>query len=502
MTVSSALRETILSGRFTVQSSEVDAFTNFLCAPDSYALVVWFGEEALRAFARDPDLLKDSLDLDIARLDRMISCQLDAILHHQAFQKLEGSWCGLRWLIGGLSPEARVFVRVLSVRWGEICRDFQRSADFDTSALFHLIYEGEFGQAGGEPFGLMVVDHEFRHMPEARRPGALPPDDDIAALGNLAAVSAAAFCPMVIGVSPVMFGVERFSDLATVVDSVASFKDLDKQRWHMLRRQTDARFLCACLPHVLGRLPWGQDPARADGFFYRERVSSVADRVWTSAAYAFASVVIRAQINYGWPADIRGVPPGRVGGGLVPDLLSEVFDVDSQHGWYRSPLEIQLTEEQERMVSAEGFMPLVSLSFGPEACFSSVNSIQQVVQTESAAVAVANRHLSSQINTLLCVSRFAHYVKILGRAVVGSLVTPEKIERRLQAWLLDYTNSSVKASEENRARYPLMNSKVTITEKPGYPGHFSCVMHIEPRYQLDQVDIAFNLATELVAPEA
>ncbi|MCH4092637.1 type VI secretion system contractile sheath large subunit [Acetobacter sp.] len=502
MSSSSALRETVLSGRFTVQATEAEAFADFLCSSGVSALAVWFDEATLKEAASDPDFIKDSLDRDIALIDRMLSRQLDAVLHQPAFQKLEGSWCGLRWLVGGLSPEARVFVRVLSVRWAEICRDFQRSSDFDTSALFHLIYENEFGLAGGEPFGLMVVDHEFRHVPEARKPGGPPPVDDITALNSLAAVAAAAFCPMVIGVSPVLFGVERFNDLSTVVDPVTSLKDADKRRWQMLRRQTDARFLCACLPHVLGRLPWGHDPARADGFFYRERASAVQDRVWTSAAYAFASVVIRAQIGYGWPADIRGVPPGRVGGGLVPDLVSEIFDTDPQHGWYRSPLDIQLTEEQERMISAEGFMPLVSLSFGPEACFSSVNSIQQIVETDGTAVAAANRHLSSQINTLLCVSRFAHYVKVLGRAVIGSHATPEKIERRLQSWLRDYTNSSVKASEENRARYPLMNSKVTISEKPGYPGHFSCVMHLEPRYQLDQVDLAFNLATELVAPDA
>ncbi|AQS83490.1 MAG: type VI secretion system contractile sheath large subunit [Acetobacter aceti] len=502
MSSSSALRETVLSGRFTVQATEVDAFASFLSSSDLSALMGWFGVETLKEISRDPDCIRDRLDQDIALIDRMLSRQMDNILHQPAFQKLEGSWRGLHWLVGGLSPEARVFVRVLSVRWAEICRDFQKSSDFDTSALFHLIYENEFGQAGGEPFGLMVVDHEFRHVPEARRPGAAPAVDDIAALTSLAGVAAAAFCPMVIGVSPVLFGVERFSDLATVVDPVASLKDADKRRWQMLRRQTDARFLCACLPRIPGRLPWGHDPARSDGFFYRERASSVQDRVWTSAGYAFASVVIRAQINYGWPADIRGVPPGKVGGGLVPDLISEIFDTDPQHGWYRSPLDIQLTEEQERMISAEGFMPLVSLSFGPEVCFSAVNSIQQSAETDGTPVAAINRHMSSQINTLLCVSRFAHYVKIIGRSVIGSHATPENIERRLQSWLLEYTNGSVKASEENRARYPLMNSKVTITEKPGYPGHFSCVMHIQPRYQLDQVDLAFNLATELVVPDA
>ena len=495
-----ALRDTILSGRFMLQETGTESFIAFLSAPGYQGLKEWFSIDTLSQARHDPQLICDMIDYDITRIDRMLSTQLDIILHDESFQKLESAWRGLLWLTGGLSPESRVFVRMLSVSWPEICRDLQNAVDFDKSALFRLIYEKEFGQAGGEPFGLMVIDHEFRHTPAPRRPGAPPSTDDIAALNSLAGIAAAAFCPMVLGVSPVLFGVERFCDLATVVDLVASLKETDKRRWEMLRRQADARFLCACLPRVLARLPWGHDPARRDGFFYRERVVQNKERLWSSAAYAFASVVIRAQMTYNWPADIRGVPIGRTGGGLVPDLISEASATDRHQVWHYPPLDLQLSPGQERALSNEGFMPLVSLPFGPEACFSSVSSIARAQGGESAAS--VNHHLSLQMNMLLCVSRFAHYIKILGRSAIGSITSQDALQRRLQNWLMSYTNNSQHASEQTRARYPLIDSKVKVSEKPDNPGHFFCVVHLKPRYQLDQMNIAFSLTTELTGPAA
>ena len=103
---------------------------------------------------------------------------------------------------------------------------------------------------------------------------------------------------------------------------------------------------------------------------------------------------------------------------------------------------------------------------------------------------------------MLCVSRFAHYVKILGRELVGSFRTASEIEQHLQAWLNGYVNSSLSAGPEMRARYPLVAARVSVRERPGRPGVFGCIVHLQPHFQLDDVAASFRLVTDIAAPGA
>ena len=98
---------------------------------------------------------------------------------------------------------------------------------------------------------------------------------------------------------------------------------------------------------------------------------------------------------------------------------------------------------------------------------------------------------------IFCVSRFAHYVKVIARDLIGSQLTPEKCESSLGEWLRKYTISSDTAGPEDKAKYPLREAKVQVRERPDQPGSYSCVIHLRPHFQVDQMFMSMRLATEL-----
>ncbi|WP_157080729.1 type VI secretion system contractile sheath large subunit [Methylobacterium variabile] len=496
------LRVAMLAGRHSRPGGEPagHALARFLDT-DAGALARWFGPEAAAMLRRHPERLRGWLDRDIAAIDRLLSAQLDAVLHHPRLQRLEGSWRGLAWLLGRFEPDRRLKVTLLSATWRELERDLTRTIEFDQSQLFRKIYENEFGQAGGEPFGLLVVDHEVRHRPERREPGAPAPVDDVTVAGGLADIAAAAFVPTVLAASPALLGVDRFADLALSHDVTALLNGQDHRRWRVLASREEARFLCATMPRILARAPWSRAIASR---WYVEDAPGPAERTWFVAGYAFAAVVGRAVLTYGWPADVRGVDTDRVGGGLVLDLPHEDFVFGAETRWARAPVDLALTDRQERDLVDAGFMPLNTLPHGG-AAFASVRSLQANppdAPDREPTSAQANRRVSAQISAMLCVSRFAHYVKVLGRELTGSLVDAEAIERRLGRWLAGYTNLSAGASAESRARYPLLSSAVQVREMPGRPGSYGCVVHLQPSYQLDDVSTTFRLVTGFAAAGA
>jgi len=500
-TASPPLRDEILSGRFFGHRHPTadEQTAAFAYLPPADALASWFGPAVAMRLAGDLDACRAALDRDIAAIDELIGGQLDVILHHPRLRRFEGCWRGLAWLAGGLDPTGRVRLKMLNLAWAELCRDLERAVEFDQSQLFQKIYENEFGMPGGEPYGLLVVDHEVRHRP---MPGA--PADDVNALAQLAAVAAAAFAPTVLAASPALLQVEDFADLAMVTELGDPFRSAEFTRWRSLSSREEMRFVAVALPRLLARTPWDDDPARADGFRYAEYAPSADCRVWMNAGYAFAAVVARAFANHSWPADVRGSETDYIGGGLVTDLPVEPFRTDSDHTWVRPPVDIVFSDRIEAALVEAGLMPLSALPYGEEAVFSAVRSLQAPASYSgpTAAAANANARLSAQINAMLCVSRFAHYVKIIGRDMVGSFRTAEEVEAQLQSWLTDYVNTSVAAGPEMRARYPLVGARVTVRERPGRPGVYGCVILLQPHFQLDDVTASFRLVTDIAAPGA
>ena len=491
-----ALRDSILSGLFVGARDTTleDALSGFLLSDSGDTVDRWFGAETGPRLRIDLDALRGALDRDIAALDTMLSEQIDAILHDARLRRLEGTWRGIAWLVDVTEQSSRLKIKLLNSGWYETCRDLERAIEFDQSQLFRKVYEDEFGTPGGEPYGLLVVDHEVRH-----RPAANARSDDVNAIAALSGVAAAAFCPVIVGASPALLEVDSFADLASVVDITAPLRNAEHARWRSLTTRPDMRFLGVALPHLLARPPWEDDGTRADGFRYAEYAPTSAERVWMNASYAFASVVARAFANYAWPADVRGVETDRIGGGLVESAALEPFRTDSDRVWCRPAVEIVWNDHQERALLDAGLIPLSSLPFSDELVFGAVRSLltPQRFSGPTAEAADANARLSSQINSILCASRFAHHLKMKGRQMVGSFRTSDEIERQLQDWLTQYVNANVSSSGDSRARYPLVSGRVQVHEVAGKPGSFGCVVHLQPHYQLDDVAATFHLVTDL-----
>ena len=522
---SPALRDAVLAGRFLGNAPAASELAAFVASTDPAThLRLWFGTAWLRDLQRsgsparaadragtcapfsvwsrprasavaDPRVtrLRAALDRDIARMDAMISAQLDAVLQHPRLRRLEGSWRGLQWLAARLPPVGnRVRLKMLQARWIEVCRDIERAIEFDQSHLFRKIHEEEFGMAGGEPFGLIACDYEIRH-----RPGPSHPTDDISALSGLAGIAAAAFSPMILSASPEMLGLDSFSDLTPTFDPATVLQDQDHQRWRNAASQEDLRFIGIALPRMLARPPWPDDGSRADGFRYRSHTRTASQRVWTSPVYGFAAVAIRAFDRYSWPAEVRGADVSvDARGGVLEDLAHERFPSDLPlEPPARAPLEVALTDEQENQIGDAGLIPLSALDGLPEACFGALPSLHKPPRMSS-AVAQANQRISSQLNTLLCVSRFAHCVKFMGRDMIGSYKDPTQVETVLQNWLNRFISGQGLASPETTARYPLQEARVEVRERAGRPGVYNCTVHLMPHHQLDEIGASFRLVTE------
>jgi type VI secretion system protein ImpD/type VI secretion system protein ImpC len=491
------LRDAVLAGCFLGRDPAAARLAALVAESDPAALLLdWFGEQRLADIARDilpAEALRGALDRDIAALDAMLSAQLDAVLHAPRLRRLEGSWRGLAWLVDRLpATGGRVRAKLLSARWAEICRDLERAVEFDQSQVFKKIYEEEFGTAGGEPFGMIAADYEVRHLPA---PGH--PTDDVGALTALAGVAAAAFAPIVLAASPALVGLDRFADAAPAFDLADALGGPEHARWRNAAGLEDMRFLCVALPRVLGRAPWPDDGSRVDRFRYRGHAAGAEQRVWTTPVYGLAAAAARAFDRNAWPGEVRGAEPQEEAtGGVLDGLAWERFPSDPPGAPPpRAPLDLALTDEQERQISDGRLVPLSALEGLAEASFGALPALHRPPRMNS-AIAEANQRLSTQINTLLCVARFAHCIKLMGRDMVGSNREAPEVEYELQKWLDRFVSGLGSGGAEVTAKYPLTDAKVEVRERRGKPGVYGCTVHLKPHHQLDEVGAAFRLVTE------
>ena len=139
-------------------------------------------EEALKGTVTFSKDVTRTLNEGIAAIDEAISKQLAAVMHHADFQKLEGTWRGLHYLVMNSETSAQLKLKVLNCSKRDLFKDLDRAVEFDQSQIFKKLYENEFGTPGGEPYGALIGDYEFKNHPE-----------DIDLLGKMSNVAAAAF---------------------------------------------------------------------------------------------------------------------------------------------------------------------------------------------------------------------------------------------------------------------------------------------------------------------
>lgn len=465
----------------------------FLNAPTvRQALAQWLGAAPDEA---SKERLVRRLNADVAIIDRELNRAINAILHHAAFQRLEASWRGVQYLIDRADHEddANIKIKMFDVTWTELEKDFDRATEFDQSKLFKEVYEQEFGTPGGKPYGVLIADYEVHPQPTAEHP-----HDDIAMLQSLSQIAAASFCPVIANTSPAMFGLDGFEGLEHNIDHTRTFGQLTYLKWRSLREREDARFLGLTLPHTLMRLPYEDDGTRVDRFQFQEDVAGpdFSKYLWGGAAFAMGEVLVRAFAQAGWLADIRGVRRDEDRGGLVTGLPVHCFSTDRTGIANKSSTEVAITDQLEKRLSDMGFIPLCDCRDTDYSAFYSNQTIQKP-KTYDREVATVNARISSMLQYMLCVSRFAHYVKVLGRDKSGSFTEAQEFEDYLQRWIIQYVTADREARPDVKARRPLRDAQVKVRSVPGKPGSYQCVMHLAPHYELDELSASVKLATEL-----
>ena len=431
----------------------------------------------------------------VALIDKLLNEQLNAILHHPKFQRLEAAWRNLRRLVERVDeerasdeePDRGIKVKLLSVSWNELKRDFDRAIDFDQSQLFQKVYEREFGTPGGQPFGVLLGDYEISAS-----------QGDVAVLQSISGVAAAAFCPFIASPSPAMFGLDDFSGLETSPNLARVFQQKDYIKWRALRDTDDSRFVGLVLPRVLARLPYRNTVSRVDRFSFSEDVSGpdASKYLWGNAAFAFGEVIVRAFARSGWLAGIRGVERDVDGGGRVTGLPVHCFATESQGFAPKCSTDVLVTDTQERELSDLGFMPLCQCHDTNHSAFYGNESVQKP-KKYSTPEATRNARISSMLQYTLCVSRFAHYLKALARDKIGGFTEADECERILHDWIVQYVTPDSEASRSIKAKRPLREARVQVRPHPAKPGEYQCVFHLWPHFELDDLVAAVRLDTEL-----
>jgi len=432
-----------------------------------------------------------SIEALIAAIDARLSEQVNQILHHPEFQQLESAWRGLHYLVSNTETNEQLKIRVMAVSKAELGKSLKRykGTAWDQSPIFKKLYEEEYGQFGGEPFGAIVGDYHFDHSPA-----------DVELLGEISKTAAAAHAPFITGASPTVMQMDSWQELANPRDLTKIFTTPEYAAWRTLRESDDARYLAMCMPRFLARLPYGAKTSPVDAFDFEEDTDGTdhSRYAWCNAAYAMATNINRSFAEYGWCSRIRGVESG----GTVLALPAHTFPTDDGGVDMKCPTEISISDRREAELSRNGFLAMIHRKNSDVAAFIGAQSLQKPAQYDDPD-ATANASLAARLPYLFACNRFAHYLKCMVRDKVGSLKGRDEMERWLNEWLLRYVDGDpANSTEQTKAERPLAAGEVVIEDVEGEPGYYHAKFLLKPHYQLEGLSVSLRLVSRLPAEKA
>lgn len=444
------------------------------------ALKVFF-EIALEAGEQIERIDKNLLDQYIAKIDETISSQLDEVLHHATFQKVESTWRGLKFLTDRTDFKSNTRIELLDCDKETLREDFEEAPDTTQSGFFNHIYTQEYDTPGGEPISAVVANYEFdRSAP------------DVELLTEVSKVASAAHCPFISAIGPQFFGKDSVEEIPKIQD-VSSYMDRAEYiRWKGFRETEDSRYVGMVFPRFLLRLPYGEEnPVRT--FNYNEGVSGEQhDRYcWGNSAFAFASNMVRSFKKHGWTVNIRGPEAGGKLEGLPIHFYESGRGTES-----KIPTEVLISETKELEFADHGFIPLSYYKNSDYACFFSANSTQKPVEYDTPE-ATANSRINSRLPYIFLVSRIAQYLKVLQRESIGSLKSRQDLENELNAWLQKMVTKMNNPEPELAATHPLKDGMVTVKEAADNPGYYTVNMYVQPHFQVEGVDVRLSLVSQM-----
>ena len=421
----------------------------------------------------------------VAEIDRILSDQLNAIMHHQEFQALEAAWTGLHDMVFGSETSTTLKLRLLNVSKKELLKDLEGAVDHDMSVLFKKVYEEEYGTFGGNPYSALIGDYYFGRHPQ-----------DMALLQRLSKVAAASHAPFISAAGSSIFDMKSFTELGVPRDLSKIFESAELTSWRSFRDSEDSRYVSLVLPRYAARLPYGPDTIPIDNFNFVEDVDGTDHNkyLWANAAYQLGLRLTDAFAKYNWTTAIRGVE----GGGKVSGMTAHTYRTDEGDSVLKCPTEVLITDRREKELNDLGFIAVVNSKGSDFAAFFGGQSTNKPKRYNLDA-ANANASLSSKLPYILAASRFAHYIKVIMRDKVGSFQTRETVENYLNLWISDYVLLSPTATQGEKARFPLSEARIDVVDQPGKPGSYSAVVFLKPHFQMEELSTSIRLVAELPA---
>ncbi len=422
----------------------------------------------------------------IAEIDRKLTEQINLIIHHEEYQQLESAWRGLSYLVNNTETDEMLKIRVMSISKKDLHRTLKRhkGVGWDQSPLFKKMYEEEYGQFGGQPYGCLVGDYYFDHSAP-----------DVELLGEMAKISAAAHCPFITAAAPSVMQMESWQELANPRDLTKIFENTEYAAWRSLRESEDSRYIGLCMPRFLSRMPYGANTNPVDEFDFEEDIQGAdhARYAWANAAYAMAANINRSFKYYGWCTSIRGVESG----GAVENLPSHTFPSDDGGVDQKCPTEIAISDRREAELAKNGFMPLIHRKNSDFAAFIGAQSLQKPSEYYDPD-ATANANLAARLPYLFACCRFAHYLKCIVRDKIGSFRERNDMQRWLNDWIMNYVDGDpANSTQEIKARKPLAAAEVQVEEVEGNPGYYTSKFFLRPHYQLEGLTVSLRLVSKL-----
>ncbi|CAG2158291.1 type VI secretion system contractile sheath large subunit [Cupriavidus numazuensis] len=424
----------------------------------------------------------------VAEIDQLISDQLNAIMHDADFQALEASWTGLHDMVYGTETGQNLKLRLLNVSKRDLLKDLESAVDHDMSVLFKKVYEEEYGTFGGYPYTVLIGDYSFGRHPQ-----------DLALLERVSKVAAAAHAPFIASAAPSLFDLKTFTDLGVARDLSKIFESAELAAWRSFRESEDSRYVSLVLPSYAARLPYGAKTNPVENFNFEEDVDGTdhGKYLWANSAYQLGLRITGAFSRYGWATAIRGVE----GGGKVDGMVAHAYKTDEGDVVLKCPTEVTITDRREKELNDLGFIAIVNAKGSNSATFfgSQTANKPKIYNKDSAN---ANAQLSARLPYVLAASRFAHYLKVIMRDKVGSFQNRTDVENFLNNWIADYVLINPSASQEAKARFPLSEARVDVTEVPGKPGAYRATCFLKPHFQMEELTASMRLVAELPAAAA
>jgi len=422
----------------------------------------------------------------IAEIDKKLTEQVNLVLHHAEFQQLESAWRGLHYLVNNTETDEMLKIRVMPISKKEMAKTLKKfkGTAWDQSPIFKKIYEEEFGQFGGEPYGTLVADYHFDHSPP-----------DVELLTEMSKIAASAHAPLITGASPTLFQMDSWSELANPRDLTKIFQTPEYASWRSLRESEDSKYVGMAMPRFLGRLPYGSKTDPVEAFAFEEETDGADSSKygWVNAAYGMAVNINRSFKEYGWCSRIRGIESG----GAVQNLPSHTFPSDDGGVDQKCPTEIAISDRRESELANNGMMPLIHRKNSDLAAFIGAQSLHKPAEYDDAD-ASANANLAARLPYLFATCRFAHYLKCIVRDKVGSYKSRADMQNWLQEWVNQYVDFSADTSaEEEKARRPLAAAEVVVEEVEGNPGYYTSKFFLRPHYQLEGLSVSLRLVSKL-----